>query len=119
MQKLRLEKFCGSAKEEASLALKEINQIYDNINTSSVKEVNQIRNNLNDSIKKVSNNLNIIQDETSTSISLKDIYVGMNVLVKNLNQVGTVLTLPNKSNQLQVQIGSTKLNVKIDDLRTL
>ena len=40
----------------------------------------------------------------------------MTVLVKTLNQNGTVLTLPNKSNEVQVQIGSMKMTVKTDKL---
>lgn len=118
MLKLKLEKFYGSAKEEASLALKEINQIYDNIDNTSIKNINKIRNNLNDSIKQTSINsaTQIINDNKEKSLSISDIKVGMNVLIKSLNQVGIVTALPNKSNQIQVQVGSTKLNLKIDDL---
>lgn len=101
------------------MALKEINQIYDNIDNTSIKDINKIRNNLNDSIKQTGNSTTtkLANDNIEKSISPLDINIGMNVLVKSLNQIGIVTSLPNKSNQVQVQIGSTKLNLKIDDLR--
>ena len=40
----------------------------------------------------------------------------MTVLVKTLNQQGIIITNPNKSNEVQVQIGSMKMNVKVSNL---
>ena len=37
-------------------------------------------------------------------------------MCKNLNSRGTVLSLPNKSNEVKVQIGSLTMNIKLQDL---
>ena len=47
---------------------------------------------------------------------MENINIGMTVFIKTLNQNGTILTLPNKSNEVQVQIGSMKMNIKTDKL---
>ena len=43
-------------------------------------------------------------------------YIGQNVFVKKLNKDATVLTLPNKNNELQVRAGIITMNVKIDEI---
>ena len=40
----------------------------------------------------------------------------MHVFVNKFNQDGIILSLPNKSNQVQVQIGSLKTNININNL---
>ena len=40
----------------------------------------------------------------------------MEIFVKPFNLIGTVLTLPNKNNEVIVQFGSTKTNVNINNL---
>lgn len=106
-----------NAKEEASKSIKDINAIYETIDNSSLKDLNNIRNKLNTSIKNISNT-EIIEDTKvpNNIINSEDIYIGQEVFVSNLNKVGTVLSLPNKSKQVQVQIGSAKLNVKTSNI---
>lgn len=106
-----------NAKEEASKSIKDINAIYENLDSSSLKDLNNIRNKLNNSVKNIYNAT--IIDELKTlnkAIKPEDIYIGQEVFVSNLNKVGTVLSLPNKSKQVQVQVGSAKLNVKISNI---
>ena len=38
----------------------------------------------------------------------------MNVLFKPLNTVGTILSLPNKSNDVQIQIGNAKMTANLN-----
>lgn len=104
--KFEARKILLSAKEEANDVIRELN---------STKNANQLRDKLNSSIKKLSVSSNETPN-TTKEISCDDITIGMSVLVKNLNQIGTVLSLPNKSNQVQVQIGLGKINVDIKNL---
>ena len=84
-------------------------------NTNALKEANSIRNKLNNDIKDISSSTNV-ENSSNDLPKIENITIGMNVLVKTLNQNGTVLSLPNKSNEVQVQIGSMKMNVKLDKL---
>lgn len=106
--KIKAREILLNAKDEANEIIKELNN--DEID---LKKANKLRLNLNDC-------LNSITSSPSTnktfSFSKENISIGQTVFIKKLNQNATVLTLPNKSNQLQVQFGVITMNVKLEDL---
>lgn len=97
-----------NAKETANNIIKDLN---DNI---SLKDANQLRNELNNELKQTK--IENTTDENNLGINKDDIFIGMSVFVPKLNQTGTVLNLPNKSNQVQLQIGNAKMNFNISNL---
>lgn len=113
--KTNARKILLDAKEEVSSAIQEINNLHNNADSSYIKHLNNVRNNLNASIKKTTSSSGILENTTS-SISKDDIYIGMEVLVKGLNQSGIILSLANKSNEVQVQIGSVKMMVNLSNI---
>lgn len=103
------------AKDEASYYISKINEIYENANSNSVKNLNQIRNKLNESLKETSTNT-IYTNESVSSVKKEDLKVGCTVYIGHLNQQGIVSNIPNKSNQVQVQISSAKLMLPISSI---
>lgn len=103
------------AKDEASYYISKMNEIYENASSSSIKDLNQIRNKLNESLKETSTNT-IDTKESVSSVEKDDIKVGATVYIGHLNQQGCILSTPNKSNQVQVQIGSAKLMLPISSI---
>lgn len=101
------------AKDEASYYISKMNEIYKN--ATSIKDLNQIRNKLNESLKQTSNNI-IDTKEFTSCIKKEDLKVGVNVYINHLNQEGCILSVPNKSNQVQVQIGSAKIMLPISSI---
>ena len=100
------------AKEEANEIIKELND--EKINLSNA---NMLRNKLNSSLEEITK----VQIESSknSNISLitnDEISVGQTVIVKKLNQKAIILSLPNKSGEVQVQVGIMNMNVKLEDL---
>ncbi len=106
-----------SAKEEANEIIKELNDLYSSADTSdSLKKANKLRDKLNKGIK---DNLEIENSGSADIIgelNVSDISIGKEFLVKPFNMIGTVLTLPNKNNEVIVQFGNTKTNIKISNL---
>lgn len=101
------------AKDEASSIIKEMNNISENSNSN--KDLNNLRNKLNESIK----NFSITKPSTTNNTKALDpstLFIGMPVFVNTLSKDGIVLSLPNKSNQVQVQIGSMKMNVDLKNI---
>ena len=100
-----------SAKEEASNIIKEMHNISDN------KELENQRNKLNKKIKdiKIDNSFSNSNITTET-LNLEDIIPNTKVFVSSLNKDGVIVSHISKSNQVQVQIGSLKMNVPISDL---
>ena len=93
-------------KEEANSIIKNMND------AKSTKELNNLRNSLNDKIK----NTSIVENVDTSSINTidkKDIKPNMQVYVSSLQKDGIVLSNVSKSNEVQVQIGSIKMNVNI------
>lgn len=102
------------AKEDATEIIKQLNSL----EHSDTKMANSLRNKLNEKLKNT-NDIKASSDVEKKSIpsfSPDDIKIGMSVFVKSLGQNGTVVSRVSKSNEVQVQVGMIKTNVKIDDL---
>lgn len=100
------------AKDEATEIIKELNE-----ESISIKRANMLRNKLNEDIQK--NDCALYGGITNVSydeLSVSEIVIGNTVYVKKFHQNGKILSLPNKSNEMQVQIGIMKTHVKISDL---
>jgi len=108
--KIEARKILLNAKETSTLAIKQINEISNS--TASIRDLNQIRNKLNDSIK----NTTVTIPTTHVFENNEEIKKGDSVFISNLNQFGTVLSNPNRSNQVQVQVGPTKLTLPTSSL---
>lgn len=96
-----------SAKEDANEIIHKLEH------TNSSKSANQLRNTLNEKIKKTSVNASV---PTNSILSKSDICIGDFVNVLPLNQVAKVLSLPNKSDKLELQIGNSKMYFPINQL---
>lgn len=105
------------AKDKASSTIKEINKVYENLDSSSIRKVNNLRNDLNNSIKSTAYNISSNTNSNDIDTNTENISKGCNVFISTFNQYGIVLTNPNRNNQVQVQIGSTKINVNINNLK--
>ena len=102
------------AKDEANEIIRELNK-----ESTNTKSANVLRNKLNSSIDTLSHIETNNSVSNSKSLSSEDITVGMEVMCKNFNAKGTVLSLPNRSNEVRVQIGALTTNVKLSDLLLL
>lgn len=99
------------AKSEANDIIKELNELPES--TDSLKQANNIRNKLNSSLKDYAPKLS---ETTSSNLNSEDIQIGMTVLVKTLNTKAIILSLPKKSNDVQLQIGNAKMTMNIKQL---
>ena len=97
------------AKEEATSIISKMNN-----SAKSNSELNNLRNKLNKDIKNIYLTSNDEQENTSKNlINIKDIKPNTEVFVTNLGQNGIILSNISKSNEVQVQIGSMKMNINI------
>ena len=87
-----------TAKDEVNEIIKKLNNI-----NGDLKTANNLRNTLNDKLKQ---------------FDVKKIENGNLELVEVIpfNATGTVISLPNKSNEVQIQIGNTKMNISLSNL---
>ena len=83
------------------------------ISSNTIKDLNNLRNTLNDSIRNLNNTTT--QNTISSTLTSSDLQKGTKVILTNLNQKGVIVGQV-KNNKVQVQVGSTKLNVDISNL---
>ena len=88
---------------------------------SDSKSLDNLRNSLNKKIKDI-NIFNPVIDDVSNDknkLDISDIKPNLDVFISSLGTEGTILSFPSKSNQVQVQVGSMKMNVDIKYLRKI
>lgn len=113
--KIQAREILLDAKKEASSIISELNEI---ASSDSLKQANNARNRLNQDIQNTYNKEATSETADNDVVNI-DVQIGMKVHVKTLNQDGIVLSNPSKSNEVQIQIGSMKTNVKVSNLEIL
>ena len=108
--KIEARKILLNAKEQASETLKQLNTVTD------TSKLHLLQKNLNTSIKNISIESSNNLSKQNDIIKKEDIKPNQNVFITHLNQNGIILSYPNKSNEVQVQIGSMKLNVNVNNI---
>ena len=92
--------------------IKELSHVKD------TKEMNHVRNTLNQKIKNIKLEPNMSETISNTnSLSPEDIQPGKEVFVPSFNQNGIILSNVSRNHEVQVQIGSMKMNLKLDVLQ--
>ena len=86
-------------------------------NAASKKELEQLRTHINDQIKPLSPSTTSIS--ITQSLSPEEITLNSTVYIPSLHQKGIVLSLPSKSKEVQVQIGSMKMSLPISALEKM
>ena len=99
------------AKENADEIIKKMNSL--SKNKGSMQELYDLKNSLNTKIKDATyGNLK----KEKGNLNKEDIKLGMNVFVIPLSQNGIITSMPNASQEVEVQVGNLKINIGIDKL---
>lgn len=113
--KIKARNILLDAKEDANEIIKKIYSFNDR------QDLENARNTLNNKIKDINliNNTTIIKqsDNDKNTFKPENIKPNMNVFVSNLGHNGIILSHVSKSNEVQVQVGSLKMNVNIKYLK--
>jgi len=105
------------AKNETSQIIKELRDINIEIEKDKNVKLNQLRHEMNDKLQEYKTSVDLTKSYEKSEEELKK---GDYVLIKNLNQKGTVLSeIENKEDKVTVQVGNMKLNVDYNSLKKL
>lgn len=106
-------KIIKEAKEESEEIVKELRNISSEIEKEKSKKIQESRDRINDK-------LNLIEDDLTENILAKtnnkpplNVKKGETVKLLNINQIGTVISVPDSYGNLVVQVGIMKVNVNI------
>ncbi len=81
----------------------------------SLKKANALRNNLNNSFEQFTYSKENVEN-VKTEWKKEDFKIGMQVKLNNISEIATITSLSGKKNQMQVQIGNAKMNIKLSDI---
>lgn len=110
--KIKARNILLEAKEDANEMIKKLSDIKDS------KEIHTLRNALNDKIKNIHLEQTISENTSNTNfLSKEEVKPGKEVFVTSFNQNGIVLSNVSRNNEVQVQIGSMKMNIKLNLLQ--
>ena len=110
--KIKARNILLEAKEDVNEIIKQLSDVKDS------KEIHTIRNTLNEKIKDIQLEPTISENTSTTnSLSKEDVQPGKEVFVTSFNQNGLILSHVSRNNEVQVQIGSMKINVKLNVLQ--
>lgn len=112
-EKELINKAKSDAREILIEAKQDADRIIKEITNSENRNANKLRVELNEKIKKLST---VDASKNQATIPVINIQPGIEVYIHKLNGNATVLTMPNKSNEVQIQIGNIKTNVNITEL---
>lgn len=107
--KIKAREILLDAKDEVNDIIKELNN-----EKTDLKKANALRNKLNSSINEVSKVSTVAT--SSSHLSASDITIGQEVFFNKVNSTGIVYSLPDKSNEIKLQVGSIYMNAKLEDL---
>lgn len=132
-----------SAKDTVNETVKQLNSLYDNFkvlenidlnnlsdseiativktnfNANALSKANKIRNNLNTSLDNLSNSNTDIDNISKNIFTKEDLKIGMNIKLTNFSDIATIISLSGNKNNIQVQIGNVKTNVKLSDIEEI
>ena len=110
--KIKARNILLEAKEDTNEIIKELSNIKDST------EINTLRNSLNEKIKDIKLEPTVSENISDTnSLSKEEIHPGKEVFVPSLNQNGIILSHVSRNNEVQVQIGSMKINLNLNVLQ--
>ena len=112
--KIKARNILLEAKEDANEIIKNLSDI------KNSKNINSLRNSLNDKIGNIKlEDIPSQNIEKNNSIKKDEIKPGKEIFVTSLNQNGIIVSNISRNNEVQVQIGSIKMNIKIDLLQEI
>ena len=114
-EKQLIEKAKADARQILIDAKEEVNEIIKKAEkAANLGQQNKLRNRLNDKIK--TTQAEELVTASNKAISIEDVKIGKQVFVPSLSQSGNIISLPDKDNNVLVQLGVIKMTLNINQL---
>ena len=114
-EKQLIEKARADARQILIDAKEEVNDIIKRAEkAANLGQQNKLRNRLNDKIK--TTQAEELLTASNKAISIDDVTIGKQVFVPSLSQSGNIISLPDKDNNVLVQLGVIKMTLNINQL---
>ncbi|HOK62640.1 MAG TPA: endonuclease MutS2 [Soehngenia sp.] len=109
-------KILDDANKQVDDLVRQIREIFFELDREKQNKITEVKRDLSEKINKVEQQIIEANEQVKRTKSIKKVKVGQTVKVNNINQIGTVLTLPDEKGNLDVQVGIMKISVNISEL---
>jgi DNA mismatch repair protein MutS2 len=110
-------KIVEEAKKETADIINQLRNLNIEIEKDKNRKINELRNNINDKSKEYKTTVDLSASYEKSQEKLKK---GDYVLIRNLNQKGTIISeIEKEDEKVTVQVGSMKLNVDYNSLKKI
>ncbi len=107
------------AEEEANEIIKELTDLKHSKEKNVGKKAEEAREKMKANISKMQKELIVPSKEIEEPIEKKKIKLGMKVHLPLLNEEGTIVSMPDRKDNVTVQIGLLKMNVHISQIQEI
>lgn len=107
------------SKEEAEELIKELREAIRRENEEKAAMIEKSRQKMRQREDELEDKMGEALFKKTSSAPPKNLKIGMTVKIVNLDQKGTVITLPDEEGNLTVQAGIMKINVNINNLKVV
>ena len=107
------------AEEEANDIIKELTSLKHSKDTNVNKKAEAAREKIKANLSKMQKELVMPSKEVDHPLSKETVKVGMEVYLPSLDERGTILSMPDRKENVQVQIGLLKMNVHLSQMKEM
>lgn len=109
-------KVLDDANKQADDLVRQIREIFFELDREKQNKITEVKKDLSSKIDRLEQQIIEANKNVKHTKSIKKVKIGQTIKVNNINQIGTVLTLPDEKGNLDVQVGIMKINVNISEL---
>lgn len=109
-------KVLDDANKQADDLVRQIREIFFELDREKQNKITEVKKDLSSKIDRLEQQIIEANKNVKHTKSIKKVKIGQTIKVNNINQIGTVLTLPDEKGNLDVQVGIVKINVNISEL---
>ena len=109
-------KVLDDANKQADDLVRQIREIFFELDREKQNKITEVKKDLSSKIDRLEQQIIEVNKNVKHTKSIKKVKIGQTIKVNNINQIGTVLTLPDEKGNLDVQVGIMKINVNISEL---
>ncbi len=115
--RLEAARIVQSARDDMNALLKEANKVASKMaNSDRAREIEKVRKRLKEAGENYDKELGKRREKLGTNKPIRDLKLGETVQIISMNEEGQVVSLPNSSGDVTIQVGIMKIKANITDL---
>jgi len=105
-----------NANKQAEDLIREIREVFFELDREKQNKILEVKKNFSNEINNIKHQIIETNKKINKKEKIKGVKIGQTVKVNSIDQIGTVLSMPDEKGNLDLQVGIMKINVNLSDL---